>query len=357
MTKWRLFMFTLLAAAAAGGPLVAQEQQTTPYERPDRSLDTLGIPGNFERRDVETRYIFPDGMGGPGIGGAFFRAEYLFLKPRRRSMDFAIIDPNDQGAEIPEGSIESLEWERRSGFRAGAGYVLPGSGWDIGFVYTYLHSNDSRSLVAPANGTLLTTLSRPGAVDEVTAASASASLDYDVLDFELGTKVVQSPFSTIRVFGGPRMAWIDQKLSAQYDGNTAVQSEASAPLLFDGYGMRMGGEGNFAMGGGFSFFTRASGSLLVGDFRTRLLETNSAGNTLVADISEKYEKVVPVAELGVGLAWQRGNFRVTAGYEITNWFGMVESRDFVDDWHESRMSTRTSNLSLEGFFFQLAWVR
>ena len=86
MIKWRHFVFALLAAATAAGSVVAQDQQTTPYERPDRSLDTLGIPGTFERQDQETHYIFPDGIGGPGIGGAFFRAEYLLMKPRRRSM-------------------------------------------------------------------------------------------------------------------------------------------------------------------------------------------------------------------------------------------------------------------------------
>lgn len=358
MRKRLLFVFALALGFAALGPVAAQEEYTTvPYEQVDRSFNTMGIPGSFDRSVAEeqTRYIIP--QGGSGVGGAFFRAEYLHLKPRRRSMDFAIMDPVNQGAEVPEGSIESLEWEHRGGIRAGAGYVLPGSGWDIGFLYTYFHSNDARSLLAPTGGTLLATTTRPGIVDEVTSASATSSLDYDVLDFELGTKIVDSPGATVRVFGGPRIAWIDQKFTAQYDGITAVDSLVDTPLLFDGYGLRLGGESNWQIGAGLSFFTRASGSMLVGDLRSRMLETNAGGAVVVTDLTEKYEKVVPVADVGLGLAWQRGSFRVAVGYEFTNWFGLVETRDFVDDWHESRMSTRTNDLSLDGFFFQLAWVR
>lgn len=359
MHKRYLYALAAMIAPVGLWPFHAAAQETVVIERPAGSV---GVPGAYDPELVQqSTTVFPnrgmeylEGIDRPG--GLFVRGEYLYLKPRRRSQDFAIIDPINQGAEVPEGSVESLEWDRRSAYRVGAGYATP-SGWDLGVNYTYFHTNDSRSLVAPEGGTLLATMTRPGIVDEVNAATASSSLDYDVVDIELGATVLRTSNATFRMFGGSRLAWIDQKLTANYDGNTAVQSNVDMPLLFDGYGPRLGGQSNLHLGGGLALFARASGSLLVGDFRTRITETNSAGATLIADIGEKYEKVVPVTELGLGISWQFRSLRLSLGYEVVNWFGLVESRDFVDDWHEARMSTRTSNLSLDGFFFNVAFTR
>lgn len=306
----------------------------------------------------EAPALFQAGMGAGANDGPFFTVDYLYWKPRRRALDFAIVDPNDQlGVEVPEGSIESLDWERRGGLRFGAGYLLPGSSFDIGAAYTYFHSSDDRSFVAPAGGVILPTLTQPGAVNEVGQAAASGGIDYDVIDLELGRRIHLCDGIAVRMFGGLRAAWIDQKFSALYDGGAASQDQVRQVLLFDGWGMRLGSEGRWELSNGFSVFTRASGSLLVGDFRLHLSETNNLGGTPLVSLEEKFEHLVPVFEAAAGLAWQWNNVHVSGGYEFVNWFDMVQWRDQVDDFNEAKGTNRMGNLGLDGFFLRIGLVR
>ena len=73
----------------------------------------------------------------------------------------------------------------------------------------------------------------------------------------------------------------------------------------------------------------------------------------LVNVSEKFEKVVPVTEYGVGLGWQKDNIRIRLGYEMTNWGNLVDRPDFVDDVHRGKMVRRLSDLSLDGLSIQL----
>src|SRR5262245_38459975 len=99
--------------------------------------------------------------GASGIGRLFVLGEYLYWKPRSRDLDYAILSPVNDGS--PQGSIQSLDWQASSGFRAGGGY-LTAKGWDVGTYYTYLHSSSNANLTAAAGGALFATLTHPGLV-------------------------------------------------------------------------------------------------------------------------------------------------------------------------------------------------
>jgi hypothetical protein len=64
------------------------------------------------------------------------------------------------------------------------------------------------------------------------------------------------------------------------------------------------------------------------------------------------DKVVPVVETALGLCWEYRGVRLSAGYELVNWFGVFEGIDFVDDVHPGRITRRSTDLGLEGFFFR-----
>ena len=96
----------------------------------------------------------------PPLGSFFAGVEYLYLKPYRSNLDFAIVSPNTN--PDPEGSIQSDPWHTRRAFRIGAGYGLPNDGPDIGFYYTYLHDDQIGGLVQPAGGLLFATQTHRG---------------------------------------------------------------------------------------------------------------------------------------------------------------------------------------------------
>ena len=171
--------------------------------------------------------------------GTFFTSiEYLYLKPYRSNLDFAIVSPSTN--PDPQGSIQSDPWHTRSAFRVGAGYGLPNDGPDVAFYYTYLHDDQIGGLYQPAGGLLFATQTHPGTVELVGHAVAEATLSYNVFDLEIGRRVALGDSLSLRPFGGLRFAEIDQNFNVLYDGGDANRDIVSNHLKFDGGGVRAG---------------------------------------------------------------------------------------------------------------------
>lgn len=280
------------------------------------------------------------------VGGPFVDGEYLLMKPTRRETDFVIIDPTRDGTA--QGPIESVNWDTGNGFRVGGGYRLPGAGWEVGTYYTYLHSNGTASATAPTDGTLFATMTHPGGIEQVDTADAGTTFNYQILDLEIGRRFEIGDSFSLRLFGGGRFAWIKQSLNVLYNGGDASDGFVASPVDFYGAGIRAGGEGDWHVWGGFSVFVRAACSLMEGNFHTSMLETNNSGATIDANVTDSFEKMVPVAELGVGVAWYYRNFYVSAAYEMIDWFNLIDSPGFTDDTDQGKMTQRLSDLSLQG---------
>jgi hypothetical protein len=291
--------------------------------------------------------------GGGLLSGAFVTGEYLLLHPRRNALDYAVVSPDAN--LTPGGTIQSLDWHTTSGFRVGAGYQLSGEPWQFGVTYMYLHSFDDRSVSAPAGGAAFATLTRGGGVDDIATASGSTNLDFNVIDLLAARPVAVCPTLNVRLFGGGRFAWIDQKLTAVYNGGAsgAVNDIVSSPVYFRGAGLTGGAQAFWQFYHQFGLYGRFSGSLLSGQFRNFLTEANNNGATPIVNVQEKYYQVVPVLELGLGVAWQGEHMRLSVGYELQNWFDMVNSPTFPSPSNIGLPVRRFSDLSLEGLAVQL----
>lgn len=333
-----------LATLLVSGPAWAQEAGRTPGGAlllPPPPSPSIGDPSpNGIVADLVPSESAPADERGP-----FFMGEYLLLRARRQYQDIAILDPANNG--IPEGSIQSLDWEVNSGLRIGGGWHLA-EDWSVGAYYTYFHANDGRTVSRPLNGALYATLTHPGTIEQVDTVSAGSSLNYNVFDIELAKQVPLGETVAIKLTGGPRFACIDQSLTAFYNGGDATGAMVSSPSCFDGAGIRIGGECSMRIARSFSLYGHAHGSLLVGDFCTSLLETNNNGATVLVNVTDRFEKVVPVTEFGLGIAWQREYLRLTVSYELANWFGVVDSPDFGDDIHQGKLNRRVGDLTLDG---------
>lgn len=342
----------LLAALALGLACPAAAQESLPPAGAAKAVAAPEPAPEAFHPNIDLTTAPIGGCPVPGCqesGRFFFQADYLLMQPRRRALDFAISDPNRNG--LAEGNVESVQWESDSGVRAGGGYRL-GSGWEVGTYYTYFYSATQRTVNAPANGTLYATLTHPGFVDAVDSATGTSSFKYQLFDLEFGRHVDVSDNTSVYLSAGGRYAWIDQALNATYNGQSAFQDRVSTPINFDGGGIRVGAEGDWKMAYGFGLYANAHGSLLMGTFRTRLTEANNAGAAVISNVSERFEKMVPVAELGLGVSYQNENFRARIGYEMSNWFGLVDSPDFVHDF-TNKLSHRVGDLSLDGLTVRL----
>jgi hypothetical protein len=287
----------------------------------------------------------------PQEGGPFASAEFLLLRARRSAFDFAMI--GDPTGLVPVGPIRSLNYDLQGGFRGELGHRFGGSNWEAFFAYTYYHSSAFDSLLAPGSQVLFPTLTKPGLTNTATFASAQASLDYNTYDLLLGKRFVVDNHLALRLFGGIRFASIQQDFDAFYEGIDARSAAVNVNSKFQGVGPLFGGEAVWAGWKGFHLYARGSGGLLTGQSDNPYIESNSAGNTLYASTANDIRKVVPVASVGIGAGWQYRSVSLRVGYEITNYFGVIDQPRFTDDVGLGKLTTRSSDLSLEGLFFQL----
>jgi hypothetical protein len=309
-----------------------------------------GVPPSPEEHPAEDHH--EEAEGGL-MSGTFFTGEYLLLHPRRNALDYAVVSPDAN--LTPGGSIQSLDWHTSSGFRVGAGYQLPNEPWQLGVTYTYLHSFDDRAVSAPPGGAAYATLTRGGGVDDVQTAAGSTNFDFNVIDLLAARPIDVSPTLNVRLYGGGRFAWIDQKLTAIYNAGAsgAMNDVVTSPVYFRGAGVTAGAQGFWKCYHNFGLYGRFTGSLLSGQFRNFLTEANNNGATPIVSVQEKYYQVVPVMELGLGVAWQGEHVRFSVGYELQNWFNMVNSPTFPSPSNIGLPLRRFSDLSLEGLAAQV----
>jgi hypothetical protein len=280
--------------------------------------------------------------------GLYFTGDYLLIRARRNALDFALSSPG--GGDIAAGDVQSLSWETRSGFRFGFGYLMPDDAWRIGVNYTYFYTAADRTLNAPSGGQLFATLTRGGSIDDVSSASAFTSLSYNVIDLDATRHLSLGHHLDLDLFGGGRLAFIDQKFDATYNGGSslAVGAMVQSPIYFRGAGLTAGGRGFWEMWNHFGLYGGGRLSLLSGEFRNFLSETNGNGAVTIVNVKDTYYQVIPEVELNAGVAYQGEHFRFSVGYELANWFNMVNSPDFVTGSNIGKVSRRTSDLTLEG---------
>ena len=287
--------------------------------------------------------------------GSFFAGvEYLYLKPYRSNLDFAIVSPNTN--PDPEGSIQSDPWHSRSAFRIGAGYGLPNDGPDIGFYYTYLHDDQIGGLVQPAGGLLFATQTHPGTVELVGRATAEATLSYNVFDLEMGRRMMLGDSLALRPFGGLRFAEIDQNFNITYNGGDANQDLVEQPPQVRRRRRAGRAQVDWMLFEHWTVYGRAAGSLMTGDYNATVSEFNNNGATPLTNVNQSFRKITPVAEMAFGVAYQGEHLRLSLGYEITNWFSLVDTPSFVDDVQQGKIQRNISDLGVDGLAARVEFV-
>ncbi len=288
------------------------------------------------------------------------RIDYLLWRARRRALDFAIVDPNDNG--VPEGPVVSNFYDTDSGIRFGFAFALPGPEWELAAFYTYFHAHGNQTFTAPPGGVVHATLLSPVGPRQVTGAFSQANVDLDVVDIQFGPRLTVGDDFLINFFGGIRLGQIKMRQNAFYTGGDTggfdeflsfSGSRSLGELRFRGLGIRVGTEGAWRCAEYTHLFARGSLSLLSGRYSESLLQ-DEAGEPFV-NLAEKWEQVVPVLETAVGISYEfREDMRLAVGYEFSHWLGLVDSVHLSDDVAVGKTSRRRSDLTFEGLFVQLA---
>lgn len=398
-TSWYGLAAMIGAAFLIAGPAAgrAQEYVTSPgfeYAQPEATAGHVGAAVMADESVIAGSPMagyagggapgacgVPGGCGKPGCcpsawcAGMYFSGEYLNWRPRTSVRPFAVV-PVDVGQNTIDLELLDSSLDRDSGFRVEGGYITAG-GWQIGFVYTRLETegglevgqlgDDTFELIPQDIDLDLLDFNENLIADGVANFAAEfQELTYNVYDLEVGRNFRPDckPNLIVRGFGGLRWARIDRDsltTFSAYDVGTDIQDfdDIFRSTRMDGWGLRMGGSVNWAVGGsGVHVFARGAMALMLADFeisRAELAFNDFTGFTDATVLDERVLDVVPVLEIAAGLRYTCGCFFFSAGYEFTNWFNMVNDPIITNDGPAGsgaplRLQIDRGDLSLEGFF-------
>ncbi|QDU64826.1 hypothetical protein Pan216_57190 [Planctomycetes bacterium Pan216] len=290
-----------------------------------------------------------------GCGCIAAYADLLIMRPTVGNLNF-VIDGDLVGTppQSPVGSVESLQLDWDLGVRGGLAFEAK-SGWDIDFNYTYLHTNDSRT-VAPSNGRVILPRDANQSLTfaEADQASASAGFDYDVYALSFGKWFDPAPGLSLRFSAGPRFVSVD--LGMNVDASpiyvdpflVAQQSRVRVTNQFSGTGLVADGELHWVLGRVVSVFGRFGGGVFYGQYRNDFSE--HWDNHTIYDLTRRVNRSIPMIEAAMGISLRHGHWELIGGYEVVSWIDLFERSD------ADTLLTSTSNLGLDGAFLRLMFV-
>ncbi len=287
------------------------------------------------------------------LQGLYFTGDFLYVQPQREGLEYAVLSRDSNGAVV--SSVEYLSWSGTPGFRAGGGYQLPDPSLALAASFTYLHARTQRTVNATDGSVLLGTLANNPAVQGATSADGDAGLDYAVVDLDARKLIKVGDDLGMTLFGGVRIASLDQSLKTIYSGGMLGGSSdyVSSPINFFGAGITAGGEVNWNVYRGWGLYGRGRLGLVSGRFDSSRTET--VGSALFSDTSDPFKSVIPVVEIGAGVGYKGEHFFLSAGYEMIAWINMVSGVGTYNSLGTSLIPMR-GDLVLEGLSVRSGFI-
>lgn len=194
------------------------------------------------------------------------------------------------------------------------------SGWDFGLRVGALVTKENSDFtydtgpdVPPFDSGLRPPLSSGGPVPddyvgnqrgyEFDTAKGAADLTQVMVDFEAGYDLGMGEGSSLRLFGGLRLGFIDVDTQMSFGGGGVLDGElrTERSSSFVGAGPRLGVQGALDLGGGFSLFGGLGGSVLLGQMQVSYL-TQAYGYSGSNQVTEARVVYQLDGEVGVGFA-------------------------------------------------------
>ena len=321
--------------------------------------------------------------------GVYFFVDALYWHADIGNSDYAYVQTSEltPTSSVFIGKNEQLNFKWNWGFKVGLGFDLNHDEWDTDFYYTWFvnktQPNSFTTRIPPTDPTevlvrsLVTNYPFGGVIR---SGSASARLNFNVLDWEIGRWFYISDSISIRPHAGLRGSWIRLKQKVDY-----VNSPIPNFLTFTSYhgknnskswaaGPSIGVKSNWYFGSGntidpcdghvrsrphFSIFGDFTGALMYSHFKNSHSESSEgpANATIVGFNSSHLNRnlMVPVLTGFMGLAYDtcfncdKYHFGIRLGYELQYWFRQNQRFAFDDVATVPRYTRSTGeDLALQG---------
>lgn len=223
---------------------------------------------------------------------------------------------SQSNTSLVNGKTKHPEFEWNWGFKLGVGYDLTHDGWDLRARYTRIHNAANKEISVP-NGEALFFLLTNAATGVVSQNATSArdhwNVHLNIVDLEVGREYYISKRLAMRPFMGLETAWIIQHEKNKFQGGTAAPLAGSAFRTFErhkywGLGLRVGIDGNWHLGQGWSIFSNTALNVLYGFFdihNTSRTELANGTTTGTQSSNDGYHVSKTITEVVTGLSWDR----------------------------------------------------
>jgi hypothetical protein len=265
-----------------------------------------------------------------------FFGEYLLLRPRDAGVDYAvpINGPIVAGAvPLQIGPTASVDPQLQSGFSVGFERVLDQCS-SIGVSYTY-YRNDGYDSVGPATVNtpfvLQSMVFNPSSADAATtfaSASAHEGINFNLVDLDYHHCFWDNECGSFNYLVGVGYAQLGQEFDAKY--TSIISAAVNTNVEFDGFGLRLGLDGEQKIGGGLFVAAKTCASLLGGQFGASYLQSDT-NDPRIAATTWHDARFAGILESEVAIGWQgcNGHVRASLGYTLSDWLNVVRSSDFI----------------------------
>ena len=299
--------------------------------------------------------------------------EYLLFTPRGNPSAVAETRPGPGTGQYSDTVFIPSGFE--SGFRFGASWVDPARDVDLALRYTYyswqsdiwsyspvasspiyypyypnpaaMSGTSNSSLVAYPTGGLNPLLMAPTYVGPVAQVSAKSNIQFQFGDLEFAKTFKSADLVDIRLFAGPRYAYLSQALQAQYTGGSVSSANYGSKVMFNGAGMRVGGDAVLKLFQYSGIRLWGSASVLAGAYEGRVDQSINGNN--IASMRETVPGAVPILDGGIGLVFGDSRVGLTIGYEFQSWINVLQGYTGTYDTYQTRMQRQYGNLGFDGF--------
>lgn len=290
-------------------------------------------------------------------------AEALYMKFHPAVSDYAT---EADATARPIGSIREAVYDYELGLRGGVAFRRPGSDTGIGIQVTWANPDLDTTATAVAPNFIGLTHGTANAGLGFTQGGSIAhhdEIDYLVVDAGFCHHASLGCNGTARLYGGARFARIDHSTDdlTSTAAGVAVESLVATSDL-TGFGFAMGGELRWGFCSGWTVWGRAASGILLSSIdasAVNVLNPTGAALTLV-NTTNSIDRVTPFVEMGIGFGWGCPRFlgsciglQVDVGWELTNWFNVLDPYAYIDDVRDSEFDQESDDLGIDAFSLKI----
>ena len=368
-----VFLFVLVAASGfCAAPIAQLEGRVSGLESYlSHQADERAMQANREVSEIYPQTVLDSARGHRTVVGPYLAVEFLWLRAVEDGLSYAWKFDRAQVPGVADRFIKPQDqnFQFKPGFRARLGYDMDYDDWDVclSYLWHYTHVKSSvNGEYVDGNGSVTGTLTllpiNAGSLSFVAYERGKSRWQnqLNTWDLDLGRHFYVGKHLTLHPVIGLKGALIRQHL--QVFLYRADLTEGGGQGGFDigwenmqghfksrfwGIGPKMGAEGTWQLGEGFSIVGGFNCAAVYGQFKTKgsLVAINTAervgadservGTNNGGHVTDTFYRLRPMAHLSIGLEWSHlfwnwMNFSMHLGWEGQYFWQQMEFLNFKD---------------------------